>query len=178
MQTIQTKTSDKGRLRRDWGKEAIDLALKGEWQRATEVNQAILALHPDDVEAMNRLGKAFMELGEYDRAREVLTQVVEKAPYNTIARKNLARLDQMETIPAAGRQARSRAACPSSSSPRAGSRALPCCKGRPPPGRWPASPRRPGNPGGQEPLPVCLRPGGRVPGPGGGPAGGPAPEAD
>ena len=106
MQTIQTKSSDKGRLRRDWGKEAIDLALKGEWQRATEVNQAILALHPDDVEAMNRLGKAFMELGEYDRAREVLTQVVEKAPYNTIARKNLARLDQMETIPAAGRQAR------------------------------------------------------------------------
>ena len=101
-----TKVMDKSRLRRDWSKEAINLALKGEWQRATEVNQAILALHPDDVEAMNRLGKAFMELCEYERARQVLVQVVEKAPYNTIARKNLTRLQQLEAIPASGHQAK------------------------------------------------------------------------
>ena len=98
-----TKTADKTRLKRDWGKQAIDLAMKGEWQRATEVNQALLALYPDDVDAMNRLGKAFMELGEFGRSREVLTVVVEKAPYNTIAKKNLARLEQMESVPA-GRQ--------------------------------------------------------------------------
>ena len=101
-----TRTADKNKLRRDWSKEAIDLALKGEWQRAAEVNQAILALYPDDVEAMNRLGKAFMELCDYTRSREVLADVVAKAPYNTIAKKNLARLDQLETIPDAGRQAR------------------------------------------------------------------------
>lgn len=101
-----TRTADKNKLRRDWSKEAIDLALKGEWHRAAEVNQAILALYSDDVEAMNRLGKAFMEVGDYPRAREVLDDVVAKAPYNTIAKKNLARLEQLEAIPTADRQSR------------------------------------------------------------------------
>lgn len=101
-----TKTVDKTRLKREWGKEAIGLALEGEWRRATEVNQAILALYPDEVDAMNRLGKAFMELGEYGRAREVLQEVVAKAPYNTIAKKNLARLEQLESAPDSGRQVR------------------------------------------------------------------------
>ncbi|MYC29690.1 MAG: tetratricopeptide repeat protein [Chloroflexi bacterium] len=107
-----TRTSDKDRLRRDWGKEAINRALKGEWERAAEVNQAILALYPDDVEAMNRLGKALMEQSEYEKARQVLSTVVEKAPYNTIARKNLARLEQMESAPANGRPANRAASTP------------------------------------------------------------------
>ena len=64
-----TKSNDRNRLRHDWSKEAIALALEGEWQRATEVNQAILALYPDDVDAMNRLGKAFMELREYQKGQ-------------------------------------------------------------------------------------------------------------
>ncbi len=101
-----TKTQEKSKLRRDWSKEAISLALQGEWQRAAEVNQAILALHSDDVDAMNRLGKAFMELNEYARAREVLARVVAQAPYNTIAKKNLTRLEQLENIPATGKQVR------------------------------------------------------------------------
>ena len=101
-----TKPNDKNRLRRDWSKQAIALALEGEWQRATEVNQAILALYSDDVDAMNRLGKAFMELNEYQQAREVLVEVVEKAPYNTIAKKNLARLEQLENSPTTDRQVR------------------------------------------------------------------------
>ncbi len=107
-----TRTEDKSRLRRDWSKEAISLALKGEWQRAAEVNQAILALFSDDVDAMNRLGKAFMELNEYGRAREVLAEVVLKAPYNTIAKKNLTRLEQLEDIPASGKPVRKTGSVP------------------------------------------------------------------
>ncbi len=104
MQT--TKTSDKSRLRREWSKEAIDLAMKGEWQRATEVNQALLTLYPEDADAKNRLGHAFIELAEYGRAREVLVEVVAKAPYNNIAQKNLARLEQLENAPAETKQTR------------------------------------------------------------------------
>lgn len=103
--TTLTRTESNSRLRRDWSKEAIALALKGEWERAAEVNQAILALFSEDVDAMNRLGKAFMELHRYDRAREVLDAVVVKAPYNAIARKNLARLGPLESIPAAAQPA-------------------------------------------------------------------------
>ncbi len=101
-----TRPKGNSKLKRDWGKEAIALALKGEWERATEVNQAILSLFSDDVDAMNRLGKAFMELNEYDRARKILGEVVVKAPYNTIAKKNLARLVQLENIPTPSKQAR------------------------------------------------------------------------
>jgi len=54
--------------------------LQGEWERAAEVNKAILELFPDDLEAMNRLVKALMELGSYLDARAVLNQVCEVAP--------------------------------------------------------------------------------------------------
>ena len=111
METL-TRTESNSRLRRDWSREAIALALKGEWERAAEVNQAILALFSDDVDAMNRLGKAFMELNRYDRAREVLDTVVVKAPYNAIARKNLARLGQLESIPAAAQPAKKTVSVP------------------------------------------------------------------
>ena len=93
------QSSNSTRLKRDLTGDAIDLALKGEWERATEVNRAILELFADDVEAMNRLGKAYMELGKYDDARNVLGNVARIAPYNNIAKKNLARLENMGSSP-------------------------------------------------------------------------------
>ena len=92
-EAIQTPGSIK--LKRDLGQEAVNLALQGEWGRATEINKAILELFPDDVEAMNRLVKALIELGSYLDAGVVLNQVCEVAPYNNIAKKNRARLDQL-----------------------------------------------------------------------------------
>ena len=94
------------KLRNDLGKKAISLALNGEWAGAAELNQTILNQSPDDVEAMNRLGKAQMELGQYSEARAVLARVVQLAPYNSIAKKNLARLEQMETAPSPAKQTR------------------------------------------------------------------------
>ena len=93
------QSSNSTRLKRGLSRDAIDLALKGEWERATEVNRAILELFADDVEAMNRLGKAYMELGKYDDSRNVLGNVARIAPYNNIAKKNLARLENMGTNP-------------------------------------------------------------------------------
>ena len=101
-----TRSANNSRLRRDLSRDAIALALKGEWERAAGVNQAILELFEDDVDAMNRLGKAFMELIRYDDAREVLDRVARTAPYNTIAKKNLARLAQLENTPAPAKQVR------------------------------------------------------------------------
>ncbi len=95
-------TGLKPRLSRD----AVALALKGEWERAAEVNRAILELFADDVEAMNRLGKALIELGQYPEAKEVLTAVTRIAPYNSIAKKNLARLENLVSIPAPAKPGR------------------------------------------------------------------------
>ena len=99
MDSEATRTPGSARLIRDLSREAVNLALQGEWERATEVNKAVLELFSDDVEAMNRLVKALIELGNYLDARTVLNHVCEVAPYNNIAKKNRARLDQLTADP-------------------------------------------------------------------------------
>ena len=80
-------------------KKAIDLALSGEWLEAANVNRTILLDDDDNTEALNRLAKALMELGELAESREILCKVISLAPYNKIAEKNLARVDEMDAMP-------------------------------------------------------------------------------
>ena len=80
MSTEIPAASRNGRFRKDLDREAVDLALKGEWDRAVEVNRVILELFADDVEAMNRLAKALIELGSYEEAGGVLDRVCTIAP--------------------------------------------------------------------------------------------------
>ena len=75
------------------------------------MNQLILDSSAE-VDAMNRLGKALMELIRYGEAREVLDKVVSIAPYNIIAKKNLARLTQLENTPLTSRQVRKAGSAP------------------------------------------------------------------
>ncbi len=112
MDSDTTHTANSMRLKRDLGREAVSLALKGEWERATEVNKAILELFTEDVEAMNRMAKAFIELGHYADAKAVLDRVCEVAPYNNIAKKNRARLEQMGANPSANKQIRKATGAP------------------------------------------------------------------
>lgn len=100
MENQLTRTETNTRLKRDLSRDAIALALKGDWERAAEVNRAILELFPDDVDALNRLGKALLELGEYREAEATFNRVIGISPYNSIAKKNLARLSQLENTPA------------------------------------------------------------------------------
>ena len=96
----ETTRTNRPKTTRELSKEAISLALEGDWEKAAVLNRVILDATPNDAETMNRLGKALMESGQYGEAREVLTRVVEAAPYNNIARKNLTRLAQLEEAPA------------------------------------------------------------------------------
>lgn len=113
MNSETTASVGGAKFRKDLDREAVGLAMKGEWERAAEVNRAILELFTDDVEAMNRLTKALMELGSYDEANTILDRVCQIAPYNNIARKNRARLDQMRTSASATtRHARRAAGAP------------------------------------------------------------------
>ena len=87
MDSEATRTPGSMRLIRDLSREAVNLALQGEWERAIEVNKAVLELFSDDVEAMNRLVKALIELGNYLDARTVLNHVCEVAPITTSPRR-------------------------------------------------------------------------------------------
>ncbi len=107
-----TQPANSTRLRKDLGRDAIGLALAGKWERAAEVNRAILELFASDVDAMNRLGKALMELGRYEEAKDVLGRVVDTAPYNTIAKKNLVRLANLASTSNSKTQARKAGGAP------------------------------------------------------------------
>ena len=86
------REEDKARLGRKASQEAIALAMQSRWQEAAAVNQSIIELLPTDIDAYNRLGRAFMELGEFAKAKDAYTKALELDSYNSIAKKNLQRL--------------------------------------------------------------------------------------
>lgn len=88
---MQYQTGE-ARLRRRRSKEAIDLAMRGQWEEAALANRSIIDIFPKDIDAHNRLGKALTELGQYAEAREAYSQALRIDPRNAIARKNLRRL--------------------------------------------------------------------------------------
>jgi len=83
------------RLRRQRSKNAITLAMEGRWREAVAANKEIIESFPNDVDAYNRLGKAYMELGEYSLAKEAYAKAIELDSYNIIAQKNLRRLSYL-----------------------------------------------------------------------------------
>ena len=83
------------RIRRQRSKNAIALAMQGRWREAVAANQELIESFPNDVDAYNRLGKAYTELGEYALAREAYTKAIELDSYNIIAQKNLRRLSYL-----------------------------------------------------------------------------------
>ena len=83
------------RLRRRGSRRAIALAMQGRWKEAVAANKSLIESFPNDVDAYNRLGRAYMELGEYSRAREAYSRAMELDPYNIIAKKNLNRLSHL-----------------------------------------------------------------------------------
>jgi tetratricopeptide (TPR) repeat protein len=91
-----SEAEDKARLIRQMSQEAINLAMYGRWQEAISVNQTIIENMPNDIDAYNRLGKAFMELSDYDKAQESYSRVLELDAGNTIAQKNLNRISQLK----------------------------------------------------------------------------------
>jgi tetratricopeptide (TPR) repeat protein len=96
MQITESKMSyqedKKGKLKRQTSKQAISLALEGRWQESVDVNKGIVENFPNDVDAYNRLGKAYMELGDYAKAKESYEKALKLDQYNTIAKKNIQRL--------------------------------------------------------------------------------------
>ena len=88
------------RLKRQRADQAIQLALQSRWEEAAAINRSIISVFPSDVDAYNRLGKALMEMGESEEARRAYEKTLALEPGNSIARKNLERLDARKSIAA------------------------------------------------------------------------------
>ena len=86
------QAEDRAKVKRQQADLAIQLALRGRWLEAVQLNRSIIESFPTDVDAFNRLGKALTELGKYADARDAYMKALETDPLNSIARKNLSRL--------------------------------------------------------------------------------------
>jgi tetratricopeptide (TPR) repeat protein len=84
------------RYKEQRSKEAIDLAMQAHWQDAVTVNEELVQSFPDDVDSYNRLGRAYMELGKYSKAKEAYNKTIKLEPYNAIANRNLRRLNDLK----------------------------------------------------------------------------------
>ncbi|MFN8517709.1 MAG: hypothetical protein U0841_35075 [Chloroflexia bacterium] len=97
-----TTREERARRKRLVQQQAQQLAMNGEWEAAIELNQEVLAATPNDVQALNRLGKAFSELGRYSESYASYHQSITIDPANQIARRNLQRLEPLKNLEADG----------------------------------------------------------------------------
>lgn len=71
---------------------AIDAALCCNWQQALLLNKQLIKLDPDNIDCLNRLAKAYLELGKFQQAKKICQDVLKLDAYNSIAQKNLQKL--------------------------------------------------------------------------------------
>src|ERR671925_646478 len=70
--------------------EAIELALANKWTEAVQLNRSIMDRFGPDEDTLNRLGKAYTELGQLDDGIEAYRGTLKLNPVNPIAQKNIA----------------------------------------------------------------------------------------
>jgi tetratricopeptide (TPR) repeat protein len=97
--TQALSAEEKARLKKQWTDLAVKQAQEGQWEDAVATNRNILSLFPQEPDALNRLGKAYSELGQYSEARDAYSQTLKYSPGNTIAKKNLDRLALLQEAP-------------------------------------------------------------------------------
>jgi len=81
--------------------KAILKALSGDWKEAIDINLQILKKLPKDIPSLNRLARAYTELGKIKKARTAAKKVIKNDPINKIAQKTLKKikgLTEGETI--------------------------------------------------------------------------------
>lgn len=69
--------------------KAISFALKGEWEKASELNKQIIKDNPKDIDALNRLARSYAELGDIKNAKLTARKSLKIDPFNNIALKSL-----------------------------------------------------------------------------------------
>lgn len=77
--------------------QAIAAAKNGNWSEAIEANEQILQETPDDVNTLNRLGLAYLQVGESKKAKDTFKKTLEIDKANSIAKKQLDRINSKQT---------------------------------------------------------------------------------
>ncbi|MDP2861045.1 MAG: tetratricopeptide repeat protein, partial [bacterium] len=73
-------------------KRAVEAALKNSWPEAIILNLQILAIDSNNIDALSRLGLAYLREGKWKKSQESYQRVLGLDHYNSIALKNLKKL--------------------------------------------------------------------------------------
>jgi len=92
----RSSSQNRGRARRQLVEQARSFATEGKWRQALEVNQQLIERSPKDVDAYNRLGKAFFELRRFRSAYEAYQTSYTIDPANVIAQRNISRIEPLK----------------------------------------------------------------------------------
>lgn len=74
---------------------AISAALCHKWNEAIVTNLSILKDKETDLDAMNRLAHAYTQTGKVDEAKHLYKKILSLDRYNTIAHKNLEKINKI-----------------------------------------------------------------------------------
>lgn len=68
--------------------QAIEASIKGNWRDAVRLNCEILKTCKQNIEALNRLSFAYVQIGKRTLARQTINNVLQIDKFNQIAKKN------------------------------------------------------------------------------------------
>src|SRR3990170_8928748 len=76
----------------DLAGQAIKAAINQDWEHAIHLNTTLVQKDPKNIDALNRLGNAYIETGKYTLALETYKKVLTMDKYNAIAQRNIQRI--------------------------------------------------------------------------------------
>lgn len=81
-------------------RKAVKSAIALDWALARDLNLQILQEDVGNIDAKVRLGKSYLELREYNKARKCFREVLAADPINSVAKKNLELAKEEKHTPA------------------------------------------------------------------------------
>jgi tetratricopeptide (TPR) repeat protein len=76
--------------------QAIAAALNSKWDEALLLNQQIIDTDANNIDALNRLGRAHFELGNLTESKKIYQHALKQDPYNQIASKFIKRIEAFD----------------------------------------------------------------------------------
>ena len=74
-------------MKNDPSQQAIRAALSSDWETAVVLNKKIIKTNKDDVDAHNRLARAYLELGKITSAKKEISKARSLDPFNPISKR-------------------------------------------------------------------------------------------
>ncbi len=83
----------------DINEMAIQAALQGNWEEAIGLNLSLLNQDDSNIEALNRLGHAYIKLSQFTKAKTTYKKVLNIDRFNPIAKRNIKNIKSKASTP-------------------------------------------------------------------------------